>query len=104
MAPRAGEPAFDRRKGLRPNAQESPLPRDPALDQAGLLQYSQMSRYGRHADRERLRYLAARESLRLEQPFDNGASDRVGERGEDKMNALGRGGRAARFVFNVAIN
>src|SRR5580692_2922751 len=88
VAARAGEPAFDRLEGLRPDLQQAPLLRDPALDQAGPFQHAQMSRYGRHADRERTRHLADRKLLRFEQPLDNGPARGIGQRSKDEVNAL----------------
>jgi len=83
MAALAGKPALDRGEGVGLDADEAPLPLDPALDEAGALQHLQMARHGRRADREGPSDVADRQLAPRHQALDDREPRGIGEGGED---------------------
>src|SRR5580693_7271856 len=103
MPPLAREPALDRRQRVGAHTHEAPLPLDPALDQAGALQDLQMPRDRRSADGKGRRDVADAELARGEQPLDNGAPRRIGERRENIVEWRGACGHGNAYYFTVEL-
>src|ERR1700726_4366678 len=99
MPPLARKPALDRRQRVGTHAHKTPLPLDPALDQAGPLQNLQMPRDRGPADGKGSRDLADAELARGQQPFDDRAPGRIGERREDIVEWWGPRGHGDTSLF-----
>src|ERR1700719_3785926 len=104
MPPLARKPALDRRQRLGAHAHKTPLPLDPALDQAGPLQYLQVPRDRRSADGKGRRDLADAELARGQQPLDNRPPGRIGERGEKVVEWWGPRGHGEASLFYMCVN
>ena len=95
----AGDPALDRLERVGAHAHEAPLPLDTALDQSGPLQHLQVPRDRRPADGKGCRDIADAEFTRGEQPLDDSAPRRIGERRKQAIELPGFSGHGiATFI------
>src|SRR5207247_11227381 len=95
VAPGPCDPALDRTQRIGAHAHDAPLPLDAALDQPGLFEHAQVAGNCRAADAERLGDVADAQFAARDQPLDDRAPGRIGERGEHAIETLG-GGHIAR--------